>query len=290
MRTLVPLLLVAVIAAPATSAFAQRPRPSAAVLATQAPDEETSGALDRMIRARLDGLDVARTASGVALDLSEVQLALGCTGETVECLSPVADELSVQLLLIPTLDENDGHLMLTIALFDRQAETIRRVVRETSGDQARADLLASVDGALRELFDLPAPEPEPVATPAPASPPATPTAHGPSPASFVVMGVGVVAVGVAIGMSVAFLDARSQWRMARPTDVASVDAANAAFDRAQSFAIAADVLYVAGGLAIAAGLTWLLVDVLGSDGETQVAPVVGPNTVGLVARGRWGAR
>jgi tetratricopeptide (TPR) repeat protein len=46
--------------------------------------------------------------------------------------------------------------MLTIALFDREAGTIRRVVREASGDRARTDLLDSIEGGLRELFGLPA--------------------------------------------------------------------------------------------------------------------------------------
>ncbi|RZO65129.1 MAG: hypothetical protein EVA89_02725, partial [Sandaracinaceae bacterium] len=80
--------------------------PAAAVLETQVAggvDAGTGGAVDRLIRAELDGLGTVRTSSGVALDLGEVQLALGCVGETPECLGPVAAELSVALLVIPHL-------------------------------------------------------------------------------------------------------------------------------------------------------------------------------------------
>src|SRR5687768_9130656 len=88
-------------------AAAAQELPTAAVLEAQASssvEEGTSGAVDRMVRARLDRLNVVRTTSGVSLDLSEVQLALGCAGETAECLAPVADELDARLLLIPHLD------------------------------------------------------------------------------------------------------------------------------------------------------------------------------------------
>jgi hypothetical protein len=304
MRTLV-CCLFAVLTVPASLALAQGRTspdalPSAAVLETQASasvDAETAGAVDRMVRARLDGLEVVRTSSGVALDLSEVQLALGCVGETAECLAPVADELSVPLLVIPSLDRTDGELTLTIALFDRQAGTIQRVVRQASGERARTDLLDAIDGALRELFGIPlADEPEGprVTEPAPAS-------GGLSPGSFVLMGAGVVAIGLGVGLGVAFLDAQSEWQSARPNDVPSADTANAAFDRAQAFAISADVFYVAGGLAIAGGLAWLIVDLVGgSNGSsgssgtsastgTTVTPIVGPNALGLVARGIWEA-
>src|SRR5690606_4476771 len=114
--------------------------PTAAVLETQASADiadETSGVIDRMVRARLDRLGAVHTVSGVALDLSDVQLALGCTGETAECLAPVADELSVRLLLIPHLDRTGDELMLTLTLFDRQDGSIERVVRREAGERAR---------------------------------------------------------------------------------------------------------------------------------------------------------
>lgn len=273
--------------APSTTWAQERPR--AAILETQAAGNtgDTAGAVDRMIRARLDNLEVVETAGGVALDLGEVQLALGCVGETAECLAPVADELSVRLLVIPQLDRTDDELMLSIAVFDREDGSIDRAVRRAGGERARADLLDAIDGQLRELFGLPAlpPPEEPVTTQ-----PQPPAPSGPGAGSFVVMGAGAVALAVGAGLGVAFLDAHGEWQDARPTTSAEVDAAEDAFARAESFAIAADVLFVAGGLALAGGLTWLLVELLGapSSGDTtSISPIVGPALAGLAVSGEW---
>lgn len=291
MRTLLGWFLTALFASAPSILFAQD-LPAAAVLETEASGvaAETAGAVDRMIRARLDGLGVVRTSSGVALDLAEVQLALGCVGETPECLAPVANELSVQLLLIPHLDEADGRLILTIARFDRERGTIDRVVRQTSGERARTELLDAIEGQLRELFGLPPPtEAPPDDTPRPRPPPPS---SGPSAGPFVVMGVGVAALAVGIGLGVAALGAQDEYA-ALPEPQSRAEAADAAavYSRWESLAIGADVLFVVGGVAAAGGLAWLLAEVLGSSGgETAVAPLLGPGVAGLSVSGTWSAR
>lgn len=266
--------------------------PSAAVLETQAGtgvEPGTDGAVDRMVRARLDGLNVVRTSSGVALDLAEVQLALGCVGETAECLAPVANELSVQLLLIPALDQTDGDLMLTITLFDREASTLRRVVRQASGENARAELLDAVDGQLRELFGLPAVpvEEEGHENGGPVAPP---TSNELSPGPFVLMGLGAVALGVGIGLGVAFLDEQDAYAMLMGTSKQELDEA---FSRAETLAIAADVLMIGGGAIAVAGLIWLVVDLtdgVSSAETTRLTPLIGPSFAGLAVQGDWGTR
>lgn len=254
---------------------------SAAILATQAAEGVSAGdadSLGRMIRARLDGLDVVQATSGVALDLSEVQLALGCVGESAECLTPVAEELDVRFLLIPHLDGGEAELMLTLTLFDRQEASISRVVRQ--GDHA--ELLDAVDGQLRELFGLPAlanPDPDPDPDPTPVPPPSSEL----SPWPFVVMGVGALAIGVGVGFGVAFLGADDEYASADPMTPDQARAAQDAFARAETFAITADVLFVAGGAIAAGGLAWLIVELIGGESGTTTAitPVLGPSVVGL---------
>ncbi len=283
----------------ASRVAAQEELPSAAVLETQAGSgvpEGTGGALDRMVRARLDQLDVVRTSSGVSLDLSEVQLALGCVGETVECLGPVAQELDVRLLLIPHLDQTDGELMLTIALFDRQEGTVERALRRASGENARTDLLDSVEGLLRELFGLPPPAegaPRDGERGGRGGSRTGAGGGGLSPWSFVVMGVGVAALGTGIGFGVAFQEQDERWQdLMTPASEEEADVALKVAARADRYAIAANVLFAAGGVLIGAGLIWMIVELTsggGGSSETALLPLVGPNTIGLAAQGRWEA-
>lgn len=282
-----PVVLCALALASVTGALprAAHAQQSAAILATQAADGVSAShaeSLGRMVRARLDGLDVVQTTSGVALDLSEVQLALGCVGESAECLTPVAEELDVRFLLIPHLDGGQGELMLTLTLFDRQEAAIARVVRR--GDHPA--LLDAVDGQLRELFGLPAaiaPDPGPDPDPDPDPTPVPPPSSGPSAGPFVLMGVGAVAIGVGVGFGVAFLGADDEYANADPRSAAEARAANEAYARAETYAITADVSLIAGGAIAAAGLAWLLVELV-AGGETEgtsVVPLLGPNVAGL---------
>lgn len=269
-----------------------RERPRAAVLETQADEamSGTAGAIDRLVRAQLDALGVVESSAGLALDLAEVQLALGCVGDTAECLTLVADELSVRLLLIPQLERSGDELVLSFALFDREDGSLERAVRRASGERPRAELLDGIDGQLRQLFGLPPPqvlEDPPRAEP---SPPPPPPANGPSAGPFVVMGAGALGLAVGAGFGLAFLDAHDEWRNAQPSTPLEIDAAEESFARAEAFAIAADVLFVAGGLAVAGGLTWLLVELLGASHEesgVSFHPLVGPDHAGLTLSGEW---
>ncbi|HJL16092.1 MAG TPA: hypothetical protein RMH99_10560 [Sandaracinaceae bacterium LLY-WYZ-13_1] len=296
------------------SSAAAQDRPDAAILDIQLgaeAAEETGGAVGRLLRAELDGLDVVRTSSGVALDLSEVQLALGCVGETVACLGPVAGELDVRYLLIPHLDRGDDGLMLTLALFDGREETIARTVRRAP---TRAALLDAVEGQLRELFELPpAPDPpDPVAsdpagersegppTASTASPSTGPARSegGVTPLPFVLLGVGAAALGAGAVFGVASQDNQSEWETVdRGSTREEVDAGHDAIAEAETFAIVADVFFVVGGLAVAGGVAALVVELVtggSDDGEgadaVVLAPSIGPSTLGLAAWGRWGAR
>jgi hypothetical protein len=297
LKAAVPLAtMVALLAAPVCA----QQLPTAAVLETQSGEgvaSGTDGAVDRMVRARLDGLSVVRTSSGVALDLSEVQLALGCVGETAECLGPVADELSVQLLLIPALDQSGDELMLTVTLFDRQAGTLRRVVRQARGENARAELLDAVDGLLRELFGLPAVDPQGGGEGGGgggggggARPGAGPSL---SPGPFVLIGVGAAALVAGIGTGVAFLGAQDEWADLGPAQtITEAEEANATFARAEALAIATDVLLPLGGAIAIAGVAWLIAELTASPSapSTAVLPLVGPSFAGLSVEHRWGAR
>lgn len=168
--------------------------PRAAALPATASSREVeplAGALDRVLRADLDKLHVVNTAGTPALALSELQLAVGCVGETPACLTAVAKQLEVEILLLTALDRAGTETVLTVTKFDARKEgSLKRTVRRSSGEKADSELLAAADNMLRELFGLPAMPDKPVIDLEP-----EPVERRPLPLpALIVGGVGAVAV------------------------------------------------------------------------------------------------
>lgn len=302
LRELFACSLVASIALAAAPCRAQE-RPGAALLQTSRSsgvEEGTAGAFDRMIRQRLDELEVVRVGGSIALDLEQLQLALGCMGETVSCLEAVSNEVGAPIVIVPALNRAGTELVATMLLFDIRDGAQRRVVRQASGDTAPTQILEGIDGMLRELFDLPAavvadpdPEPDPDVVPGPeADPDPDPVparvAPGLSPVPFVLIGTGAAALiaGVVVG---AMSQSSADEYRAEVASREQVDAARAILSRAEGEALAANVLMIAGGVIAAGGVIWLLA--AGNDDGSSplaVAPMIGPDGVGVVVAGTFG--
>ncbi|HEY8429977.1 MAG TPA: hypothetical protein VIL20_16455, partial [Sandaracinaceae bacterium] len=118
----------------------------------------------------------------------------------------------------------------------------------------------------------------------------SPAGAGPSAGPFVLLGIGAAALAAGIGFGVAALDAESEYAGLRPGTPQQAEDAAGVYSRWETFAITADVLFVAGGVAAAGGLAWLLVELLAAPSpSTALAPVLGPGVAGLSLSGTWGA-
>jgi hypothetical protein len=249
--------------------------------------EGLGAAFDRTLRSRLDALHVVDTAGAVALDLEQIQLALGCMGETTECLAAVAAETQATIVVVPSLAQAGATTQATVLVFDTRDSSMRRATREAVGAAAEAELLGGTEGLLRELFGLPAA----VASEGPDVTP--PTTHPPvaalSPVPFVFIGVGAAAlIGGIIAGVLSSSDGDAYARAPIGTN-AQADAALSILDRAQTEALAANILYIAGGALVAAGIVWELAAGR-EDGSSplSLAPSVGPGSVGLALSGSFG--
>jgi hypothetical protein len=265
-------------------AFAQS-LPSAAVFSATASEgvsSSTNGAVDRLLRARLDELHVVRVQSGVSLDLGEAQLALGCIGETAECLRPIAEQIEVDVLVLPSLDRAGGEQVLGILLFDSRDGSLRRAVRRTRDE---VELLDTIEGALRELFGLPPPPPEHRDSHSgTVQPPSGPDLLGPS----ILLGTGGAALVVAAITGGLFLGESSAYSSApAPTNEAEALALESRLSSANTLAITTDVLFVVGGAAAVGGAIWLIVALVsGSSAPTaRVSPAIGPGFAGAILSG-----
>lgn len=241
--------LAAVLTALAAPASAEElPRAAALPATASVRDvEPLAGAIDRVLRADLDRLQVVNTAGTPALALAELQLAVGCVGETPACLAAVAQQLEVDILILTSLDRAGDETVLTVSIFDkRKDQNIRRGVRRASGGKTESELLASIDGLLRELFGLPPAPVKPIAEIAPKE------KTLPMPALIVggAGGVALIAGGIFGAMS---NGTESDFVNAPKNTRADVDAAIAIRDRAESQATTGNVLIGVGVAAIVAG-------------------------------------
>lgn len=278
----VALALALIAATPRASAQAN---PTATVLATQriGVDEGTGGAFDRTVRARLDTLHVVEVQGAVTLDLEQIQLALGCMGETTACLAQVATEMSSDIILVPTLATAGETLQATILIFDARDSTIRRTTREASGHDASSQILGNVEGMLREAFGLPAAiarEDGPRVV--------EPAAPGLSAVPFVLIGIGAAAlIGGAIAGGLYLADADLYMQ---PVETAAQrDELDVILDRGNAEGLASSILLVGGGVLAATGLIWLLA-AGNDDGSSPLAllPMVSPDGGMLTLHGTFG--
>lgn len=278
------------LAPPATLA---QDTPLTAVLSASISDDSlrsTGGAIERVIRARIEPLGVVRVAGTPALGLNDLQLAVGCMGETNECLTAVAGQLEVDALLLPAVDRAGSETVVSVTFFDRRNGQSRRAVRRA---EQEADLLESVEGLLRELFGLPpAPvEPDPGTGPGP-RPVRGGGGGGISLPGLIVAGVGVLAVGGGVVFGLMAQSSEDEYATAPTMTPAEIDAAIEIRDRAETQALLANIFFAAGGALVLGGAALIL---LGGDDEAEsgterawIAPSVTPAGTYLAVGGTFG--
>ncbi len=256
-------------------------RPSATILRTHVGDgasEATGRGFDRVLRQRLDALEVAQVAGSVELDLESVQLALGCMGESAECLRAAATQAGAEILVFASI-ESSGSLVVSVMRFDAADGRLRRAVRTVDSEAA---VLEAAEPLARELWDLPpvVEQADPVITPV------TPSTPSISPGPLVLVGLGgaAVIVGAVLLGHASYLG--DLYRTANPRTMAEVDQANAALSGSQDESLVGTVLLAAGGAIAIAGTIWLLA-AGNDDGSSPLAvvPFVSPDGVSLSLAG-----
>jgi hypothetical protein len=284
-------LLGAVFALPASASADEAEQPTTAVLqpaTSHSDDARLAGAVERVLRAHMDDLDVVTVAGTPALGLSDLQLAVGCVGETDSCLQAVAEQIEVEALLLSSIDRADDALVLTVTFFDARDGGRQSAMRREEGRGAANRLLEGIDPLLRELFGLPAPvgparaasdiEDEPARSGRPALP-------------WVVAGVGLA--GLITGGALGFVARGTENDYAAVTVDTAADAERAGnlFDKSRRQARAAHAMLGVGGALVVGGIVLLFVMGGSEDEEPRdltVLPSVGPDGAGLHLAGRFG--
>jgi hypothetical protein len=266
-------------------------RPRTSVLQTTAGETVRAGlgdAVGRLIRSRAESLDVVEVTGTPGLVLSDIQLAVGCVGETEACYASIVEQLEVDALILSTLDRVGREHVLTLVFFDGRENDTRRAVHRAGTEEA---LLDGVDAGLRELFGLPASEePDPGEGHGETVTQPPPRRRGPSPVGYVLGAAGIAALGAGIGLGLASQSREDDYAAVMINAPDDARRANRIFLDAQRLARAANAMFGVGGALVAAGVVVLLVTGLsGGDEEraTAVVPVVVPGGGGVAARRTW---
>lgn len=282
-----------------TPAAAQE-RAAVAIVATTAGegvDPELRPSFDQALRARVEALDTVDVAGEAALDLAEVQLALGCDAASSACLTAVAEELGAPRLVIPRLERQGDELLLQVDVFDaaegrRTAQAERRAPVASVGR-----LLDEVDGLARELLAPEEPEPTEITDPTgPTEPHPAPVAPAPDRgpdggrvgAAATVAALGAIALGVGLGFGAWAQGTADRYADAPLGSEADAAAALGLLRDAQAQASAANVLFVAGGALLAAGVVWIAIELATGGGEepsARLSPILGEGLAGLTLSG-----
>jgi hypothetical protein len=283
------LALAAVVVAPSTPASAdEEASPTTAVLLPASIDGEDHrlvGAVERVLRTKMDDLQVVKVMGTPALGLSDLQLAVGCVGETDACLKVVAEQLEVEALLLSSIEGVDGALMLTVTFFDARNGERRSAMRREAGEAAAIRLLEGVEPILREMFGLAAPRTLDAGLDNVAERRRRPALP------FVVGGVGLATL--LAGGATALVARRTHDQYASVTIDGAEDAEQAAalLDRSRRQARAAQGLVGVGGALAISGIVLFFVTGRTHEqepGDVTVLPSLGPDGAGLHLAGRFG--
>jgi len=179
------------------------------------------------------------------LDVEQQKQVVGCADDA-RCLAEIGSALGADLLIEASVGVIGATRVLALKLIDvRAVKVLARETETVSDDEA---LIAAMHRLAAKLLGPPEAPPPPIAIIAPPTPPPERSIR---PGWWVAGGGAVVVAAGAVIGALALGDLSSFEN--RPFDDALGDAAD-------TKAAVADVLYVAGGITLAAGIVWLLVD------------------------------
>jgi len=296
--------------------------PNAVVLRTQARDENLTSmgrALARVVRSRLGELDTWRVDGTPDLGLEAIQLAVGCMGETSDCLRLVAEQLGVSVLVVPSLDHAGENTVLGLTLYRTDVDPpLATATRQLGGADSHGGVEEAAHAALVDLLgdrpewwsedhqgagaasdthdvlDTPGDDaasdthdvldtPDDDAT----------SGHDEAPASsglfryrwgWLTASGGVALLAIGAGLGLASQNNDDSYGSAPTSTRAEVDHALSLYSKAQRQGRAANALFALGGVAVGTGLVGMLLGLRSQPREQarlSVLPVVGPGTLAL---------
>ena len=277
-----------------------------AVFRTATPDpalHDLAEALDPVVLSEVGKAQGLSIGARPPLDLSATQLALDCVGETAACLTSVASQADVELLLAPSLERAGDETVVTLLYYDaRFPGALRNASRRHRGQNVERAVLDSVPALLRELIGTPEPPPPAEAEPAPITAEATLAAvetepsggdayDRPFPVVPVVLGVaGLALVGTGVAFGIAAKATEDDYAALPLGDVDEIERADERFEKAEDQALIANIGIIGGAAVFAFGAVLLALELTSDEPaqeQVRLSPVLAPGHAGLALTGRF---
>jgi hypothetical protein len=254
--------------------------------AVEAIDVQLLGAL----RTRLPGRRVYVSPVGYL----EVQLAVGCAGETSACLTEIARTAQANALVIRRLEaDGSGGLRVRLLYFD---QTVGRVpaqaefaaAHDDGPEQLEPALSSAVDGLL-DLRGIPVVSEPSAHSAAPVNAAANSQTHATvAPATWLVLGTGTALTAAGIALAISANTDYAEFRRSEIDTRAEADRAHRDFSSIETRGTWSTVLIPTGVLALGIGGVLLGMDLADGDGSTDsrparafVAPLHGGGVLGV---------
>ena len=230
------------------------------------------------------------------VDYGEVQLTVGCSDESKECLAAITRIAEADAIVVRHLSvEPDGTLALRILYFD-EAGGSTHVQTGVSADQAQ-QLAQAVPDMVRKLFQLPEPAAPGAVAPPPAA--ASPDASTPSASTsttsaatsdggasistltWVALAAGAATLGTGVVLGITADSDYDEWKSMRVRTRAEARDADQQFSSIATRGTLANVMIPAGAVLLGAGAV-----LLGLDLFSEVTPMQSGGAVAV--HGRFG--
>ena len=288
------LVLVAVLVATAGTARADELDPRVLVLPVEGEAPATMKELHEEVAEALarGAGTVTTTVARATTTVADTAVIVGCDPAEPECLDAVAAALNVDQLLMARISRSGtGDATVEIVAVTREAEPVTQTfaIRGVSKDddllaleQATPAMLEAGEARRKEKEEqekekVPPPDPLPLPPPPEGKRSITP---------LIVVGGGV-ALGIAGGVFWGLASSTQGQIDDAPTSTAEdLERLADLEDKAKSRAMIGNVLVIAGGVAVAGGLTWYLLSPK-RERSVQAAPLVVPGGGGIGISGSW---
>jgi hypothetical protein len=202
------------------------------------------------------------------VNYGEVQLTVGCSDESTECLAAITHIAEADAIVVRHLSvEPDSTLALRILYFDEASGPAQVQIAVLAGHEQ--ELAQAVPNLVRKLFEIPEPAPQSPLVAGPPVPPPDASSTSAAPAAATSDGGGSISTLTWVALGVTANSDYDRFRSTRVQTREQAEAASRKFSSIETRGTLANVLIPAGAVMLGAGALLLGIDLTSGDSGAE---------------------